>query len=369
MLGPLVASLVAAAVSLVLPLRYTAVTRILPPQQSQSTAAAMLSQLGGLAGAATGALGLKNPTELYLGMLRSASVADAVIERFELRARWGSAYQVEARDVLAGRTRFRSDKSGIITIEVTAEEPGLAADMANAYVEQLHRLTSTLAVTEAAQRRAFFEQQLQQAKEKLAAAEVTLRRAIDTGGLVSVDAQSRAAVETVARLRAEVSLKEVQIGSMRSYAAADHPDLRRAEQELQSMRREVTRLESGLGIDAGPASAPTQASGVGNIKLVREVKYQEVLFELLARQYELARVDESKDAPVVQVLDRAAPPEKRSSPRRTLIVLLTGFASLLVAGAAAFAHEALEKARRDPGRREKLAELRATWLRRPTGRP
>lgn len=370
-LWPLAAAALAAAVTMVLPFRYTATTRMLPPQASQSTASAMLSQLGGLAGVAGGALGIKNPSELYLGMLRSASVADAVIERFGLRERWGGDYLVETRELLAGRTRMKADKSGIITVEVTAETAELAADLANAYVEQLHRLTSTLAVTEAAQRRIFFERQLQQAKDKLAEAEANLRQAIDTGGLVSVDAQSRAAVETVARLRAELSLKEVQIGAMRAYARPDHPDLRRAEQELQSVRRQVAHLETGLGVEGAaplPGGAPP-TSGVGNIRLVREVKYQEVLFELLARQYEVARVDESKDAPVIQVLDRAAPPEKRSFPRRTLTVILTAAAALLLAVGAAFAREALDAAALDPVRREKLAALRAALRRRPPAGP
>lgn len=367
-LGPLLAALVAAGVSLVLPFRFTATTRILPPQQAQSAAAAMLSQLGGLAGAASGALGIKNPSELYLGMLRSASVADAIIDRFKLRERWGGDYLVETRQLLGGRTRMRADKGGIITIEVTAEEPGLAAELANAYVEQLHRLTSTLAVTEAAQRRVFFERQLQQAKEKLADAEVGLRQALDTGGLVSVDAQGRAAVETVARLRAEISVREIQIGGMRGYATPGHPDLRRAERELASLRREVARLETGLGPGAEPGAGAAPATGLGNLRLLREVKYQEVLFELLARQYELARVDESKEAPVVQVLDQAAPPEKRSSPRRTLMVLLTAATALILAALAAFGAEALEAARRDPVRSEKLAALRAALrLRPPTG--
>ena len=369
-LWPFLAAVAAAGVSLVLPLGFTAVTRILPPQQSQSTAAAMLSQLGGLAGAAGGALGIKNPSELYLGMLRSTSVADAVIERFKLRERYGTNFLVEAREVLGSSTRLRADKGGIITIEVTADDPGLAADLANAYVAQLHQLTSTLAVTEAAQRRVFFETQLQQSKEKLADAEVNLRQAIDTGGLVSVDAQSRAAVETVARLRAEISAKEIQVGAMRGYATENNPDMRRAEQELSSMRLALSRLESGQGGGAKPAPGDAEikpATGMGNIRLVREVKYQEVLFELLARQYELARVDESKEAPVVQVLDRAAPPEKRSSPRRTLIVLVTAVAAGLVAALAAFAREALDAAQRDPVRREKLAALRTSWLRRGPG--
>lgn len=365
-LTPLVAGLVAAAVSLVLPESFTAVTRILPPQQAQSSAASMLNQLGGLAGAAGPTLGLKNPSDLYIGMLKSDTVTDALIERFRLKEVYRKKLQVDARKALAGNSRFAADKSGIIIIEVDAREPGLAADMANAYVEQLHQLTSTLAVTEAAQRRVFFERQLREAQEKLADAELKLRQGIESGGLVSVDAQGRATVETVARLRAQISAKEIQIGAMRAYATASNPDMQRAEMELSSMRQELSRLESGKGAHDVPGAAGADAkdanTGVGNIRLVRDVKYSEVMFELLAKQYEMARVDESKEAPIIQVMDRAVPPERRSRPKRTLMVISTSAIALLGAVLVAFARNAFEASLSDPARQAKLASLRSTWL-------
>jgi len=363
LLWPLAAALVAAGVSLLLPKWYTATSRILPPQQGQSTAAAMLSQLGGgLGGVAGGALGIKNPTDLYVGMLKSDTVADALVARFDLKKVYEEELLVDARKELRRRARFAGDKAGIITIEVEARDPKLAADLANACVEELHRLTSTLAVTEAAQRRVFFERQLQQAKEKLADSEVKLRQAIDQGGLVSVDLQGRAAVETVARLRAQISVKEVQIGAMRAYATAANPEMLRAEQEVAALRRELSRLESGGKGEPGDetAAGPT---GVGNIRLLREVKYHEVMFELLAKQYELARADESKEAPIVQVMDRATAPERRSSPRRALVVIVAYLIALFAAIALALAREAASS----PARRDRLAALRAAWLRRRPG--
>jgi uncharacterized protein involved in exopolysaccharide biosynthesis len=359
---PLAAAVVAAAVSLVLPQWYTATTRMLPPQQGQSTAAAMLSQLGGgLGGLAGGALGIKNPTDLYVGMLRSDTVADALIARFDLKKVYGQELLVDTRKALREHARFAGDKAGIITIEVEARDPRMAADLANACVEELHRLTSTLAVTEAAQRRVFFERQLQQTKDKLADAEVKLRQAMEQGGLVSVDAQGRAAVETVARLRAQVSIKEVQIGAMRAYATPSNPDMMRAEQEVAALRRELARLESGGKGDAAEEAAGGP-SGVGNIRLLRELKYQEVMFELMAKQYEMARVDESKEAPIIQVMDRASPPERRSSPRRALIVIVTFATALFGAVAVALAREASS-----PARRAGLAALRTAWLGRSGG--
>lgn len=366
---PVAAALVALLVSLLLPRWYDGTTRILPPQQAQGGAAALLGQLGGLgglAGAMGGSLGLKNPADLHIGMLKSDTVADALIARFGLQAAYDERYRADTRKELAKHTRITSEKSGIITIQVEARDPKVAADMANAYVEELHRLTSTLAVTEAAQRRVFFEGQLQQTKERLADAEVKLRQAIEAGGLVSVDAQSRATVETVARLRATISAKEIQLGSMRAYATEGNPDRLRAEQELASMRRELARLESGTGLDLreapGVEGAKPGGGGVGNIRLLREVKYQEVLFELMARQYELARVEEAKEAPLVQVLDRAVPPERKSRPRRALIVIASAAAALFLSALWAVALEELDRARRDPVRAERLARLRQTWF-------
>lgn len=360
-LWPLGAAAAALVVSLLWPQTFTAVTRILPPQQGQSTAAAMLGQLGGgLASLAGGSLGIKNPSDLYVGMLKSQTVANALIERFKLKEAYGEALLVDARRELAVNSRFASDKSGIITIEADAHDPALAADLANAYVEQLHKLTGTLAVTDAAQRRAFFEQQLQLTKEKLAESELKLRQGIERGGLVSVDAQGRAAIETGARLRAQISAKEIQLGAMRSYATPANPDLQRAEKELAAMRQELERLETGSPDGATPRGA--DARGVENIRLVREVKYNEVMFELLARQYEMARVDEAKEAPIVQVLDRAAVPERKSGPRRGLIVVGAALLGLFVGLLSAFVKTALE--RLDPVQRERLDALRAAWSRR-----
>ncbi len=357
------AAVVGIAVSLLLPKTFTGVTRILPPQQGQSTAAMMLGQLGGGLGALTGgSLGIKNPSDLYIGMLKSRTVADALIERFKLKELYEAKYLDDARGRLEKDSRFASDKSGIITIQADAADPKLAADLANAYVEQLHKLTTTLAISEAAQRRVFFERQTQQTKDKLADAEVKLRQALDSGGLVSVDAQGRAAVETVARLRGQISAKEIQIGAMKGYAAPSNPDLQRAEKELSSMRQELARLESG-----GPGSETVSGGdvkGMGHIRLMREVKYNEALFEALAKQYELARVEEAMEAPLVQVLDKAAPPEKKSGPKRAQIVILATLGGFVAAVLAALAKNALETARQDPSFEAQLSALRAAWSRR-----
>ncbi len=354
-------TLAAVGYTLFLPKTFTAVARILPPQQGQSTAAMLLGQIGGGLGGLAGGIG-KGPSDLYIGMLKSETVADALIERFKLREVWKPKFLLEARGRLASSSTFTAEKGGIISIEVRERDPKLAADLANAYVEQLHKLTSTLAISEASQRRVFFEQQQQQAKEKLADAEVRLRQAIESGGLVSVDAQGRAVVEIMGRLRAQISAKEIQIGSMKAFAAPSNPDLQRAERELVAMRQELSRLEAGSPLE--DVVDRKEAKGVGHIRLMRDVKYNEVLFEALAKQYELARVEEAREAPIVQVLDRAVQPEKASGPNRRLIVTLAAVCGFLAAMLFAFAKNALQTARQDPAFEGKLSALRAAWSRR-----
>jgi tyrosine-protein kinase Etk/Wzc len=361
---PLSATVLAAATSFLIPSTYTATTRILPPQQGQSAAASLLNQLSGLASIAGSAVGLKNPSDLFLEMLKSDSIGDSLIARFHLKETFRKRYQVDAREALARRSRFVANKSGSISIEVDARDRALAADLANAYVEELYRLTTTLAISEAAQRRVFFERQLLQTKDKLAEAEASLRKAIDSGGFVSVDAQSRSIMEVVARLRANITAKQIQVDAMTAYAAPSNPDMKRAEQELASMRQELGRLEAGRGTTGKWASGASDAAmpgGVANIALFRDVKYHEVLFELMAKQYELARVDESREAPLIQVLDRASPPEKRSSPHRSLIVLAGFIAGLAAASVWAVVRVSIEEAKAAPPFDEKLADLRRAW--------
>lgn len=356
------AAVAALVLGLVWPKTYTGVTRILPPQQGQSAASALLGQLGGLAGLAGGSLGLKNPSDLYVGMLKSQTVADALIEEFNLRTLYDEELLVDARKRLARDSSFSTDKSGIITIGVEAREPKLAADLANAYVSNLHKLTSTLAVSEAAQRRVFFERQLQQTKEKLAEAEQRLRQGIESGGLVSVDAQGRAAVEMVARLRAQISAKEIQLEAMKGFATPANPDLQRAEREISSMRQELSRLEGGANGKA--AGTLGEARGVANIRLMREVKYNELMFELLAKQYEIARVEEAKESPLIQVMDRASPPEKKTGPKRALMVVAGSLAGLFAGILVVLGRAALQFAQQDPTAQGRLAALKAAWSRR-----
>ncbi len=360
---PLVVAIVAAIVSLVMTPIYTGTARILPPQQSQSAAAALLGSLGAAAGITGATLGIKNPNDLYVGMIRSRTVADRLIERFALRAAYDADTADDARKALDKRTSVNAGKDGIIVIEVEDEDPKKAAAMANAYVEEIDRLNDTLAITEASQRRLFYEKQLKAAKDGLAGAEVELKKTQERTGLIKLDEQGKAIIEAVARLRAEIAAREVQAGAMRTFATERNPDYVRLQQELAGMRAELAKLEkaSAAGGDVLVPTGKVPEAGLEYLRRLRDVKYHETVFELIAKQYELARLDEARDVSIIQTLDKAVPAERRTRPKRALITVLSGAVALFVAVLAAFLREAADRTRRDPAGATRLDQLR-TYL-------
>lgn len=359
LLLPVLVGAAGMAISLLLPNIYMANTKILPPQQSQSTASAMLSQLGGLAGGAGAALGIKNPNDLYLGMLKSRAIADKLIQRFDLQEKYGQKFLENTRQTLGGNSTIVSGKDGIITVEFQDKNPKIAADVANAYIEELIVLTGKFALTEASQRRMFFEKQLIQAKDKLVAAEVAFNGALVSKGMISVDAQSKAILETVARLRAGISVKEIQLKAMQAFVTPGNNEYKRSNQELISMRQELEKLENGTPAEAG-ADLNAKESGLSNTQVLRDVRYYQMLYELLGKQYEVARLDEAKDIPMIQVLDKAVEPERKFKPQRAVISILSAFFGLFIALIYVFFLEKM-RAPKTTEQEEKLMRLK-TYL-------
>lgn len=356
---PFAAAILAAIYSLLLPNIYTASTKILPPQQNQSAAASMLAQLGGLGGIAGGALGIKNPNDLYIGMLKSRTVADNLIQRFDLNNVFEQKLQSGTRTILEGMTKIVSGKDGIIAIEVDDKDPKRAAVLANAYVDELYKLTSVLAVTEASQRRLFFERQLARAKDNLAKAEVSAKQALQHGGLVQVEGQGRAMIEAAARLRGQITVKEVQIGAMRAFATERNPELLASQQELQVMKLELAKMEGAGGTKVRENGTVNNSQGIDNLSLLRDVKYYETIYELLAKQYELAKLDEAKDSAIIQVLDKAIEPEHKSKPNRRTIVLLTAAVAGFIAVLLAFLKDALDRSSGNPAQLRRMRLFRS----------
>jgi tyrosine-protein kinase Etk/Wzc len=334
-LGITVASaIIAVVVSLLLPVYYEAETRILPPQDRGSNLAAQLmGQAGGLIALAGGGTGLKSQGELFVEMLKSRTVLDRMVDRFELMNLYREKFRQDARKKLLNLMTVREErKSGVILLTVEDRDPKRAAKMANAFVEELKSLAGGLAISEAGQRRMFFEEQIRHTKESLARAEEEMKDFQQRTGMFQVDAQARAIIEGIARLRAMIAAKEVEARVLRSFATAENPDLQRTEEELRALQGQLEKTESGKERKFDPLMPTEQIPVIGTeyLRKLRQLKYNETLFELLAKQFELAKLDEARDAVVIQVIDRAVPPERKSKPKRALIVLVATATTLVL---------------------------------------
>lgn len=351
-LGPLAVGVLALGISFVMAPTFTAKTQFLPPQAQQSAAAGLLASLGGLGGLAGAAAGLKNPADQFIAYMKSNAVQDGLIERFKLQERYKKEYKTDTRKSLEQRTRIASGKDGLISLEFDDKDPQFAADVANAYVDELRKVLGRLAVTEAQQRRLFFEKQLVQAKDKLTAAEQSLKATGISDSVLKSNPAS--AVAGIAALKAQVTAQEVKVGAMRGYLAETAPDFKQAMTELANLRAQLAKQDKD-----DTTNAP---AGQGDyISKYREFKYQETLFELFAKQYELARVDEAREGAVIQVLDAAQPPERKAKPKKALIAIVatlaTGFALLLFI----FIRQALRNAGGNTQTAQKMATLKASW--------
>lgn len=310
----------------VLPAHYTATTEIMPPKQTQSVSSLLNGQLmvGSLAAAAGGGL-LTNPNDIYVGLLKSRPVADAIIKEFHLVAVYDSRDMTAARRKLAKRTDILSEPSTMISVSVTDGDKQRAADMANAYIQQLRTLTRTLSVTEASRRRIFYENQLNTEKESLIAAEENFQEVQQKKGLIHLDAQANVIIGSLASLRGQIAAKKVELQALRSYSTDHNPDVQLAEDELASLQQEAASLEQNDGssnfTNMGLRNVPK--AGMDYIRAAREVQYQQALFDVLLKQYEAAKLDEAKEAAVIQVAEPAIPPDRRSFPKPIIILPLS----------------------------------------------
>lgn len=350
-LGPLLFGVAVLGFSFSITPTFTATTTFLPPQQQQSAAVAMLQTLGALGGVASAATGLRNPTDQYLALVGSRSVGDALVERFDLLRRYDREFKQDARKSLENNTRITSGKDGLIKVEVDDRDPKFAADVANGYVEELSKLLGRLALTEAQQRRALYEGQLAKVKEALVKAETALK--VTGISESAIKAIPGAAVGSVASLMAQVTAKEVQLRAMRNYLTDSSPEFKRTQSELTALKAQLAL--SDKSVDAtGPSDYTAK---------YRDFRYYETLFELLARQYEVARIDESREGGVVQVVDVAVPPERKSKPKKALMAvfatLVTGFVLLVFV----FARAVFQVSKADPVFVEKISNIAAAFKR------
>jgi len=331
---------VAVVVALLLPNIYTAKTVMMPPQQQQSGAASALASLGGLAGLAGAAAGIKSPDEMYVAFMQSEGLQKSIIEKLKLQERYDIKTIADTRKKLQDNVKISPDKkSGLITIEADDKDPEFAAQLANLHVDELRVLLGRLAVTDAQQRRMFYEQQIKKVQAELAEAEQSFRQAKAQSGMQVTAVLAESGVRASAELRGQIAAREVQMSAMSRFATAQNPDVQRLGSELAALRGQLAKLEQGGG--AVEASTPLQQQAV---KSYRDVKVQEAMLEVLIKQYELARVDEAKEGPLLQQLDSATAPERKSKPKRSLIVLVAAFGGLFLGVLLAFIRRAIRKA-------------------------
>lgn len=347
-LGPLVCGLVALGISFAIPPTFTAKTLFLPPQQQQSSAASMLASLGALGGLASVATGLKSPADQYISFMKSVSLQDALIERFKLLDKYEAKLKTDARLELNDNVRIVSGKDGLISVEVDDQDPKFAADLANAHVEELFILLGRLAVTEAQQRRMFFEKHLQKTKDNLAKADLELKSSGINGSVLKASPSS--AIEAVARLKAGISVQEVKLGIMRNYLTENSSEFKISLSELSSLKAQLAKAEK---------EEPTEKGASDYVSRYREFKYQENMFELFAKQFELAKVDESREGSIIQVLDVAHTPEKKVKPLRAQIFIISVLASAISFLLFVIIREALIRAYVNKGTRVRLSTLKS----------
>ena len=351
LLGPLAAGTLGFAATYLIDPTFTSKTSFLPPQQQQSSAASALASLGALTGLA-GTAAIKTPADQYAALMQSVTVEDRIVEKYGLMSAYNSKYHFQARKALEQNTRISiGKKDGLITVEVDAKSPQLAADMANQYVIELRRISAGLALTDAQERRVFFENQLKQTQVALTNAQRALQGSGFNPG--ALKAEPKAAAEGYATLKAQVTTSEVKLHTLQRNLTDTTPEIQQQLAQLGALRAQLAKLEKS-GESQGDADF---------IGRYREYKYQEALFEMFSKQFEVAHLDESREGSLIQVIDAAAPAEYKSAPKRAFIAAGSYAASLILLTVYLFTRQFWIEAKRTPEVARKVKQLSAAWQR------
>jgi capsule polysaccharide export protein KpsE/RkpR len=330
----LIGLITGALVAFLLPKRYASVVRLMPPDGQSTSGMAMLAALsgkaGGLAGVAGDLLGGGGSGALFVGILGSETLENRLVQRFDLKRVYRDRLDEDARKDLAERTGIWEDrKSGIITISVTDQDAHRATSIGQAYVEELNRLSAELSTSAAHRERVFLEERLKAVKQDLDQAAVDFSQFSSKNTAIDIKEQGRAMVEAAAKLQGELIAAESEEKGLEAIYASGNPRVRAVEARVTELRKQLEKLGGG-GMDDAAASAGTlypsirqlPLLGVKYADLYRQTKIQEVVYETLTQQYELAKVQEAKETPAVKVLDPASFPERRSFPPRTNITFM-----------------------------------------------
>jgi capsule polysaccharide export protein KpsE/RkpR len=331
-------------IALLIPKRFSSTARLMPPQQKETGAAALLSAaVGGGGGAALmplvdGAFGLRTTGDLFIGIIKSQTIQDQLIQKFELQKVYRTRYMEDARKELADHTEVAQDpKSGIITITVTDHDQNRASEMAREYIQQLNWVVNNLNTSAAHRERVFLENRLGQVKKDLEAAEQQFGEFASKKGAIDIQSQSKAMVQAAADLQGQMIAAQSELEGLRQIYTPNNVRVRSLEARIEELRRQLQKIggsganESSAADELYPSIRQLPLLGVDYADLLRRVKLQEAVFNILTQQYELSKVEEAKEIPTVKVLDPPLVPEKKSFPPRLVIILLGGMLSLSAA--------------------------------------
>lgn len=326
--------------SLMLKNVYTATAKLLPPQKDVGGggAAALLGQLGGISG------GIGSSSDLYLGILKSRSVADSIIAKLDLKKELKNDNPDKLRFALQSMVKFQSGKDGMITIAADNKDPKLAAQLVNTYIDELQKKSLQLNLTKASTERSFLEKRLAVVKNDLKNAEEEMKRFQELNKTIKADSQAAAAIAGVANIKAEVVTKEVKLAALRNSMTDEAP-------EVRSLLASIAKLKSQLSVMSGGGDGSGVIPGVGAapgivveyFRKLRELKVQEAVFEQLTKQFELAKLNEARDSSSIQVLDEAVVPTEKSKPQRSMIVILATVTAFFCSILLVFIKEYLSK--------------------------
>lgn len=382
--------LLALGVSFAIPKQYKSTTSIMPPEQ-QNSGAVMLAaltghsgNLGALGSLAGGLLGAHSSDALFIDLLRSGTVSDHLIGRFNLQHVYHKRYRVDAARHLARLTKISEDKkSGVISITVEDTSRVRARDLAQAYLDELNKLVTRTNTSAAHRERVFIEQRLQKVRGDLKRAELALSEFSSKNSAVDIKEQTRAMVSAGARVQAELLVAQSGLESLRQVYGDQNIRVRETEARIATLQKQLVKMTgSSAPLDEGEASGPAVASSgsdkgelypplrqlprlaVPYADLYRRVRVQETVFELLTQQYEIARIEEAKDVPLVSVIDAPGIPEKKSFPPRLLLSLLLTFLSFATASSVILARSHWSTVARDDPRKALVDEVLPVLCRR-----
>jgi len=315
-------------------------------------------------------LGIRQPGNLYVGIMSGESLENRIIERFDLRKIYREKFIEEARRMLRQRIKVGiGERDAIIFIEATDVSPQRAADLANAYVEELGKLLNDLGHHEAITRSAFLENERVKVQHSLSQAEESLRTFSENYKVVQIDAQAKGIIDYVANLRATIDAREVELKVLRQKATPMNYDVIRLETEIRGLKEKLNIMESQEPLNPGAgdtliAASKIPALGKEFLQLYRELKYQEGLYKIISQLTEIARLDMTRDVGIIYVIDKATPPEKKSSPQRLIItffaVALTFVIMVIMAFFVEYWHNAFDPGK-EPGRYQQLQNYFREW--------